>query len=148
MENPPATDTGGFKTVLATSFNGSGNTAGECNGYCIALPDSTAVGKPVIVCTVDGTTCINTTVGDLGPWCTGDSSYVNGIEKPLAEKYKSQPFTALTSQEQTYCGTGLNWETKSLKSNGAGIDLTPQLIVGLKLASDLKTAENWSGTVK
>lgn len=137
-------DSAGFKTVFATRFDGSSNTAGNCNNSCAALPDNTALGKSITVCNIGKTKCVNTKVGDIGPWCTKDSAYVFGTTKSIGEQFNGKYWRELPESVQTTCGNPIEWPRGNLKSNGAGIDLTQDLLEQLGISGDpLRDQVKW-----
>lgn len=129
QKTTPASSSG-FKTAYATVFDGSKNTAGNCNNSCVALPDSTALNRTVEVCNLDGSKCRKTTVGDTGPWCTQNNAYVFGNERPFAEINKNKNLNAIANNPSCPL-RGL--------SNGAGIDLTQNIASALGITGDPDT---------
>ena len=113
-------------------------STGKCNNRCVALPSNSAKNRKITVCTVDGKKCVETIVGDTGPWCIYDDDYVFGNERPLAEQLKGKKWAALSDLQKQKCAgvKEVGWKTESLSSNGAGIDLTRQLLTELGIGGD------------
>jgi hypothetical protein len=92
----------------------------------VALPDRNALQKQVEV-RFEGNSIL-ATVADVGPWCVDDSEYVFGNEMPRAQKLLGLFCTA--RKGTTICPTvpdGQGGMRAAMKSNGAGIDLFPEV---------------------
>ena len=104
------------ENIIATYFHGGSRSAGDCGKSCAALPTRRALGKSVEIC--KGDICIITKVGDVGPWCEKDNEYVEGDARPYAEIHKGKVLYFIRGNPSC---------PSLLISNGAGIDITPDL---------------------
>jgi len=154
QQAPVPASSEGFKTAFATCFSQNSEqdncsnpsiiptadktSTGNCKNRCIALPSTSAKNRKVTVCTLDGVKCVDTIVGDTGPWCIYDDDYVFGNERPLAEQLKGKKWAALSDSQKQKCAgvSNVGWKTQNLSSNGAGIDLTRQIMTELEVGGD------------
>lgn len=88
-------------------------------GMCAALPIGGLKGRNIEVCNEANGKCATVKMGDVGPWCTNDSAYVNGNVKPFAEINKGRELCRIAVNPSCPCQSDPRFKT----SNGAGIDL-------------------------
>lgn len=105
----------------------------------VALPSVKALGKWLIVRCGDKWTCAR--VSDVGPWCQDDDDYVFGTERPRAEILKGEPCPRIKG---TQLVATLPDGTKCDKSNGAGIDLFPEVARSLGIPIGTNLLVEWA----
>ncbi len=139
-KNPTEVSVSGWhENIIATTFSSVGGkpsatgvlcsgNANDSTGKCLALPNRSALGKNVQICF--GSKCVTQIVNDLGPWCITDPYINNPSARPYAEINKGKVLTNNPYQ----CNT-------SLASNGAGIDVTPN--IAKELGFDGKAVVKW-----
>jgi uncharacterized protein (TIGR02594 family) len=121
-----------FTGIKATCFGGSsdretsaydGHVIGD-NELCCALPFRFHGQPPSMQVYANGNS-VTLRACDVGPWNVND------------------PYWETGSRPQAESGT----DKTGRKTNGAGIDLSPQAVVKLGLAPNAAAASNWSGVV-
>lgn len=134
-----------YKKVLATheeeQMLSSGPWLGD-NFPGVALPSFQALRKWVVIRYQDTWTMAQ--VMDVGPWCTDDSDYIFGEEKPRAETHKGR-YCPLKKGALNLASIpdGNGGMMGVVICNGAGIDLFPATARALGILKGENVMVEW-----
>ncbi|MCR4335220.1 MAG: N-acetylmuramoyl-L-alanine amidase [archaeon] len=125
--------TGSYGAGGTTALNQKPCSSDPNDSYkCVALPNKTALEKTIQICSA-AEKCGTYTVNDVGPWCITDPYVLTPEQRPIAEAYKKIVMPNISA-----CGT-TTYVGK--KTNGAGIDVSPNVLKDLGLPIDNATVK-------